>query len=335
MIKSLIQLAARTSVQPQWDGRFARRDEPFRAKIRAKVHAKTSSEAWWTNGADGRLSVRAVYVILIGLVAASTVVTIFSNARDVSWRLGTPHNLWEPVLWNVTSSIVAVALLPLVRRGALQFRGRPIRPLAAAAAFIALALAYSALHIAGMGVFRELAYALGGWSYTFPWSRQIPYELRKDLFSYLAMAVIFWFAERPASAAPAQVEPQVEPAQVEPATPKASAAAAAKPELWLRDGRTSVLIDASEIVSVISAGNYVEYELADQRRYLIRGTLQAEEARLAPFGIARVHRSRLVNLKRIVVLQWRPSGDFELRLDTGETVLGSRRFKAAVAEIVD
>ena len=330
MIKSLIQLAARTSVQPQWDGRFARRDEPFRAKTRTK----TSSETWWTNGVDGGLSVRAVYVILVGLVAASTVVTIFSNARDISWRLGSPHNLWEPVLWNVTSAIVAVALLPLVRRGALLFR-RPVRPLTAAAAFVALAVAYSALHIAGMGVFRELAYALDGWSYTFPWSRQIPYELRKDLFNYLAMAIIFWFAERPARAAPAPVEPQAEPAQVEPAMPKATAAPAAKPEVWLRDGRTSVLIDVGEIVSVISAGNYVEYELADQRRYLIRATLQAEEARLAPFGIARVHRSRLLNLKRIVALQWRPSGDFEVRLDTGEIVLGSRRFKAVVAGIAD
>jgi DNA-binding LytR/AlgR family response regulator len=96
-----------------------------------------------------------------------------------------------------------------------------------------------------------------------------------------------------------------------------------------------VLIDVSEIVSVTSAGNYVEYELTDQRKHLIRATLQAEEARLAPFGIARVHRSRLLNLKRIVALQWRPSGDFEVRLDTGEIVLGSRRFKAVAAGIVD
>lgn len=318
MIKSLIQLAARTSVQPQWDGRFARRDEPSSAKI--------SGGTWWTDGVDGRLSVRAVYAIVIGLIAAWTVVTIFSNARDISWRLGSPHNLWEPVLWNVTSGIVGVALLPLVRRGALLFRDRPVRLLPATAAFVALALAYSALHIAGMGVFRELAYALGGWDYTFPWSRQIPYELRKDLFNYLAMAVIFWFAERPARAAPVQVEP---------AAPKITPAPAAKPELWLRDGRTSVLIDVSEIVSVSSAGNYVEYELTEQRKHLIRATLQAEEARLAPFGIARVHRSRLLNLKRIVALQWRPSGDFEVRLDTGETVLGSRRFKAAVAGITN
>ena len=91
--------------------------------------------------------------------SASTVVTIFSTARDISWRLGSPHNLWEPMLWNVTSAIVGVAVLPLVRRGALLFRDRPVRPLTAAAAFVALALVYSALHIAGMGVLRELAYA--------------------------------------------------------------------------------------------------------------------------------------------------------------------------------
>lgn len=318
MIKSLIQLAARTSVQPQWDGRFARRDEPSRVRA--------NGETWWTNGVDGSLSVRAAYALVIGLIVASTFVTIFSTARDISWRLGSPHNLWEPALWNVTSAIIGVALLPLVRRGALLFRHRPVRLLPAAGAFVALALAYSALHIAGMGVLRELAYALGGWDYTFPWSRQIPYELRKDLFSYLVMALIFWFAERPARAAPVQVEP---------AAPNVAAVPAAKPEVWLRDGRTSVLIDVSEIISVSSAGNYVEYELTGQRRHLIRATLQAEEARLAPFGIARVHRSRLLNLKRVVALQWRPSGDFEVRLDTGETVPGSRRFKAVVAGIAD
>jgi DNA-binding LytR/AlgR family response regulator len=76
-------------------------------------------------------------------------------------------------------------------------------------------------------------------------------------------------------------------------------------------------------------------DVTGQRKHLIRTTLQAEEARLAPFGIARVHRSRLVNLKRIVALQWRPSGDFEVRLDTGETVPGSRRFKTAVAGIAE
>ena len=46
-----------------------------------------------------------------------------------------------------------------------------------------------------------------------------------------------------------------------------------------------------------------------------------------------VHRGRLVNLKRVVALEWRAAGDFELRLDSGATFAGSRRFKAAVARI--
>src|SRR3954466_4130525 len=30
------------------------------------------------------------------------------------------------------------------------------------------------------------------------WAQQISYEMKKDLFNYLAMAVIFWFAQHPA-----------------------------------------------------------------------------------------------------------------------------------------
>ncbi len=46
------------------------------------------------------------------------------------------------------------------------------RPLSMGTAVIALALAYSTLHIIGMGLLRELAYGLAGWCYTFPWSQQ-------------------------------------------------------------------------------------------------------------------------------------------------------------------
>jgi DNA-binding LytR/AlgR family response regulator len=45
----------------------------------------------------------------------------------------------------------------------------------------------------------------------------------------------------------------------------------------------------------------------------------------------RVHRTRLVNLNRAVAIAQRASGDFELRMDTGETLIGSRRYRQAVA----
>jgi DNA-binding LytR/AlgR family response regulator len=73
--------------------------------------------------------------------------------------------------------------------------------------------------------------------------------------------------------------------------------------------------------------------MATGQRHLIRTTLQAEAARLSRLGIARVHRTRLVNVKRVVAVIWRPSGDFDIRLDNGETIAGSRRYKASVAGI--
>jgi hypothetical protein len=314
----LIQLAARNAVQPARDEWARARDE--------KHAAATNGGGRWTDGLDCHLSARAVYGIVIGLVVAASVANAFSGARDISWRLGTPHNLWEPMLWNFTSGVVVVALLPLVRLAALVLKDGSKHPVIAGTAFIGLGFGFSALHIAGMGLLRELAYTLGGWSYSFPWGQEISYEMKKDLFNFLAMAVIFWFAERPASAVPAPVAEAGQKVQGQqgPAQPTAH-------ELWLRDGRLSVLIDPRDIVSVCSAGNYVEYELTDRRKHLIRSTLQAELLRLAPFGIVRVHRTRLINPKRIVALEWGPSGDFKVRLDSGETVQGSRRFKSAVA----
>ena len=50
-------------------------------------------------------------------------------------------------------------------------------------------------------------------------------------------------------------------------------------------------------------------------------------------GIARVHRTRLVNVQRVVAVIWRPSGDFDLRPDNGEMITGRRRYKASVAGI--
>jgi len=317
VIRSLIQLATRSSVQPVRDEWVRPRDE--------QPAAATNGGTWWTGGLDGSLTVRGVYGVVIGLVVAASVANAFSGARDIPWRLGTPLNLWEPMLWNLTSGTVVVALLPIVRRAAILLKSGVMHPVAAGAAFIALGFVFSALHIAGMGPLRELAYGLGGWTYSFPWAQQIPYEIKKDLFNYLAMAVIFWFAERPLGVARAQIKETAPNAEGE------TSAQSAAQELWLRDGRLSVLIDANDIVSVSSAGNYVEYDLTDRRKYLIRSTLQAELSRLGPFGIVRVHRTRLINPKKIVALEWGPSGDFKLRLDSGEIVPGSRRFKSAIA----
>jgi DNA-binding LytR/AlgR family response regulator len=43
-----------------------------------------------------------------------------------------------------------------------------------------------------------------------------------------------------------------------------------------------------------------------------------------------VHRTRLVNLHRVAAVEPRPGGDFILRMDSGERIAGSRRYREAV-----
>lgn len=315
MIKSLIQFTANPSVQLRWVEWLRPRDELSPAGTGGtRVRA----------GGEPQLSVRTVYIVGILLVAFSAVVGTFSSARDIAWRLGSPQNLWEPAMWETTSHVVAIALLPLAHRGALLIGSHRHRLVTLALALAALALTYSALHIAGMGILREWGYELAGYSFKFNWTRQIPYELRKDLFSFTAFVVVFWLGRR-------AVTQHTSPAPDH--TADVVAPPAADSQFWLRDGRISVLVDAADIISVSSAGNYVEYQLTGGRNHLVRATLQSQEARLATLGIRRVHRSRLVNLKRIVSLEGRPSGDFEIRLDSGEVIAGSRRFKSTIADI--
>jgi hypothetical protein len=279
------------------------------------------------------------YVGMAIIVATAGLVNGLSVAYDLT-RLGRPHRFWEPFVWETSSVIVIITLLGLPRQAARLSAGIASRPLRSAFSLIGLALAFSALHIGSMVLLRDLVYAAAGAAYSFHWSvGEVIYELRKDLFTFSIIGVIFWLAERAFARrgpiALTRVGRSDSGGDAPPPYPPALAGEerGTGGRLWLRDGRSSILVDAGDILYVTSAGNYAEYVMASGQRHLIRTTLQAEAARLSRLGIARVHRTRLVNVKRIVAVIWRPSGDFDLRFDNGETIAGSRRYKASVAGI--
>jgi DNA-binding LytR/AlgR family response regulator len=293
-------------------------------------------DEWQNIGASGtepatnerRVSMRAIYVGVAIIVATACLVNALSVDYDLA-RLGRPHRVWEPFIWEASSAAVISALLVLPRQAAKLAGGFSCRPVTLGFTLIGLALVFSAAHICGMVLLRDLAYAAAGAAYRFNWSvGEVIYELRKDLFSFSIIGVIFWLAERAFARSRA-----IAPARVggDDASERLEERSASR--LWLRDGRTSILVDVGDLVCITSAGNYVEYVMVTGERHLVRTTLQAEAARLSKFGIARVHRTRLVNVKRIVAVTWRQSGDFDLGLDNGETIAGSRRYKAAVAGI--
>jgi hypothetical protein len=336
-----MEQATEGSVQPRRDGWSFRRDE-WRSVGAGGVQ----------DAANGRcVSVRAMYFAMAAIVATACLVNAFSVGYDLT-RLGRPHRSWEPFVWEASSGTVIIALLWLPRHATKLSAGFASHPVRSGLSLIGLALAFSALHICGMVLLRDLVYAAAGAAYSFNWSVGVVlYELRKDLFSFSTIVLTFWLAERAfrrpgpialmpvgrsdagADGSPPYPPPQAgEGISIYP-SPLEGSEGGAGSRLWLRDGRSSILVEAGDILYVASAGNYAEYVMATGQRHLIRTTLQAEAVRLSRLGIARVHRTRLVNVKRVVAVIWRPSGDFDLRLDNGETLAGSRRYKASVAGI--
>jgi hypothetical protein len=298
---------ARPGVEPVWDQNRPAWDETSARGI--------SGELRGISGADWFLYA-AIAVVSLGV----GIVNALSVAQDVAWR-GGAYDLRTPLFWEISSILVIILVAPVlfvaVRR-MNHVSGWPIRLALAAAAIVV----FSSLHIAGMVGLRKLVMFLVGSSYDFHLSvATVIYEFRKDVITCLLIGSSLWLIDNRRQGFRA-----------------ASAAAAAEPAamphmVWLRDGATRIRIEPRDILWISSAGNYVEYSLADGITRLVRGTLAGEEARLTKFNIVRVHRTRLVNLSRVTGLKAGANGDFELTLDTGQAVTGSRRYRGALDSI--
>jgi two-component system LytT family response regulator len=93
------------------------------------------------------------------------------------------------------------------------------------------------------------------------------------------------------------------------------------------------LIDIAEIDRIIAAGNYVEIH-AGAKRHLLRETMTSLEARLDPRCFIRVSRAAIVSIARIREVQPLFNGDFVVLLKNGAQVNGSRRYRAALDQLL-
>jgi hypothetical protein len=274
-------------------------------------------------GLDWRLC-----VVIAAVALSIGVVNALSMAHDHA-RNGGAYVLGAPLFLELTSVGVIAALAPLVGIGVerLRIAWQSKRWWMVTGLAILIAVGFSAAHILGMVTLRKAGLALAGGSYPFDWApAELAYEFRKDLVTCGLLGLTFWLAlSRRDLARDRKADASADDSSTRPGAD----------HLWLRDGATSHRIAPRDVVSISSAGNYVEYRLAGGALHLIRATLAKEEPRLKPFGIVRVHRTRMVNLNRVVGVTPRPSGDFELRLDNGDTVAGSRRYRAALGRLAD
>jgi len=219
---------------------------------------------------------------------------------------------WRVITDEYSSGLVVMALFPiLVRLATLETpwdrRG---------GRFVLIhglgAVGFSVLHVALFVLARTAVYGLFGEIYQFGGLGAFFYELPRDLMTYGVCVGGVWGAmvlfQIPATAGTAQ-----SPAVFD-----------------IRDNARVLRVPIADILAVRSAGNYVEFLLADGRRPLMRATLAETADQLTPHGLARTHRSWLVNKACIAEIEPAGSGDFKLTLAVGVEAPLSRRFKGAI-----
>jgi len=263
--------------------------------------------AW---GAD-----RPFVLALSGVLAMYLVVNALSVAQVRKGQVAS----WEPCVWAASSAVAMAVLVPVI--ALLTHRLRPprmSRPLAVAAHAVA-ALVIGLTHVGTMVALRQLAYAAHGWAYTFAFDTPtLGYELRKDVRTYVLIALGYALWRRLRRPAPVRIaDPLVAPAVSVPAS-------VALFRLTVRDGARTHFLVPDAIDWAEAAGNYVAI--------LHRTSLAALESELAVHGFARILRSRLVRLAAIRSLAPTASGDFELTLNDGTKIGGSRRFRSALSD---
>lgn len=262
-------------------------------------------------GTDGTRvrTFRAGYIGAAAIVGVTNILNVITDEHDL------PHvNPLEPVIWEGSSWLSVMAFLWIVW---LAWRAAPlsVRPRWRLAIHVPAAFIFSLGHVGGFVALRILAYrALGGHYHLGPFWPVFFYELRKDGFGYVmflaGFTLIDYLLRRPQQPAPAS----------SPTT------------FDIRDGTRLTRVALSDILAVSSAGNYVEFALADGRRLLMRSPLSAVESDLEGRGFVRTHRSWLVNAARVTALKPEGSGDYEISLGSLEVPL-SRRFKPALAKL--
>ena len=113
-----------------------------------------------------------------------------------------------------------------------------------------------------------------------------------------------------------------------------SSPAQAQPGFFpVRKGERIVLLRIAEVTAVVASGSYVSLQ-SNGKSWLARETLASVEARFAPFGFVRIHRSTLVNADRVRELRPIDNGEFDVVLEDGQEYHLSRSYRDAVKRIV-
>ena len=261
------------------------------------------------------------WVLLAAINCAGNSITINIDIANT----GLDIHAWEPWVWESSSALAWLALIPLLllfdRRFPLQL-GRLRRSVPAHLLFT---VPFSLLHVLGMVALRELAYAGMGGNYDFGnWADGLGYEYLKDVRTYasfLAVIYLYRFVLRRWQGEAGFISEGPEDVADEPVTDRF---------LVKKLGR-EFLVKVDHIDWIEASGNYVNLHVGE-RLYPLRETMSGIQAKLEGRGFARVHRSAILNLDRVREIEPFDTGDARAHLLGGGVVPVSRRYRQELKE---
>ena len=103
--------------------------------------------------------------------------------------------------------------------------------------------------------------------------------------------------------------------------------------LPIRLGRETVRLPVAAIEWVDAAGDYMCVH-AEGRTHVVRATMKQFEERLDPADFQRIHRSTIVNIRRIRKLKPHTNGEYFLTLDGGHELKLSRSYRDRLERIL-
>jgi two-component system, LytTR family, response regulator len=99
----------------------------------------------------------------------------------------------------------------------------------------------------------------------------------------------------------------------------------------VKTGQRILIIDAGDVDWITAAGDYAELHVQGNI-HLITETMTTLEQKLDPSRFARIHRSRFINLSRVLELRTVPNGEYVVVLRDGTRLRSSRTYSRRLQE---
>ena len=240
-------------------------------------------------------------------------------------RRGLPVDWWEPVVWEYSSAILLLALVPAQLAFDRRFPFQAETWRRAAVGHLLATIPYSLIHVFGMVGLRHLAYRVAGAQYDFGhWPKELLYEYLKDIRTYAGTVTVVYLYRFLLLRLRGEARLLTAPDTGSPAE------AIERPSRFLvRKLGAEFLVAANDIEFLEAAENYVNLHVRG-RVYPLRSTMTAIQDRLDPARFVRVHRSYIVNLDFLDQIEPLDTGDARLLLKNGSRVPCSRRYRSAL-----